>query len=253
MKVDAFEADRDVFRYAKGTSEIQVSLHRYLDAFGRYAHCRGHHLAGDLRTSCQSPKQKVTGTGAGTGAPNSLVRLGLVDGTSDIDGARHRNIGLSPFRTNFDFRGIWVITVLFFQRLLKRSNIHGDLLLLYHSANTRGPRHFGRAVLKPIHLHASIGARQGAPMPKFVIEREVPGAGDLTEAQLREISQKSVSVLKGMGPQIQWLHSYVTGDKVYCVYLAPDEASIQEHARRVGLPANRVSAVRRLIDPTMAG
>jgi hypothetical protein len=90
-------------------------------------------------------------------------------------------------------------------------------------------------------------------MPKFVIERDVPGAGNLTEAQLCEISKKSVGVLKGMGPEIQWLHSYVTADKVYCVYLAPDEATIQEHARRVGLPANRVSAVRRLIDPTIAG
>ena len=89
-------------------------------------------------------------------------------------------------------------------------------------------------------------------MPKFVIEREVPGAGNLSEAQLRELSQKSVSVLKGMGPAIQWLHSYVTGDKVYCVYLATDDAAIREHARRVGIPANRVSAVRRLIDPTSA-
>jgi hypothetical protein len=89
-------------------------------------------------------------------------------------------------------------------------------------------------------------------MPKFVIEREVPGAGNLTDAQWREISQKSVSVLKAMGHEIQWLHSYVTGDKVYCVYLAPDEATIQEHARRVGVPANRVSAVRRLIDPASA-
>ena len=89
-------------------------------------------------------------------------------------------------------------------------------------------------------------------MPKFVIERDVPGAGNLTDAQLREISQKSVSVLKSLGPQIQWLHSYVTGDKVYCVYIAPDEATIQEHARRVGLPANRVSAVRRLVDPSAA-
>ena len=89
-------------------------------------------------------------------------------------------------------------------------------------------------------------------MPKFVIEREIPGAGNLSAAQLREISQKSVSVLKGLGPEIQWLHSYVTGDKVYCVYLATDEAIIQEHARRVGVPANRVSAVRRLIDPTTA-
>jgi hypothetical protein len=89
-------------------------------------------------------------------------------------------------------------------------------------------------------------------MPKYVIEREIPGAGQLTDAQIKEVSQKSVNVLKGMGPEIQWLHSYVTGDKVYCVYLAPDEASIQEHARRVGLPANRVSAVRRLIDAANA-
>jgi len=86
-------------------------------------------------------------------------------------------------------------------------------------------------------------------MPKFVIEREVPGAGNLTDAQLRELSKKSSSVLKEMGPGIQWLHSYVTGDKVYCVYLSPDEATIQEHAKRVGIPANRISAVRRLIDP----
>ena len=89
-------------------------------------------------------------------------------------------------------------------------------------------------------------------MPKFVIEREIPGAGSLSDAQLREISQKSVTVLRVLGPEIQWLHSYITGDKVYCVYLAPDEAIIQDHARRVGIPANRVSAVRRLIDPTSA-
>jgi hypothetical protein len=89
-------------------------------------------------------------------------------------------------------------------------------------------------------------------MPKFVIEREVPGAGDLTDVQLREIAQKSVKILKDMGPEIQWLHSYVTGDKVYCVYLAPDEATIHEHARRVGLPANRISAVRSLLEAASA-
>lgn len=89
-------------------------------------------------------------------------------------------------------------------------------------------------------------------MPKFVIEREIPGAGNLTDAELKEISRKSVAVLKAMSPEIQWLQSYVTGDKVYCVYLAPDEATIREHARRGGLPANRISAVRRLIDPTTA-
>jgi Protein of unknown function (DUF4242) len=89
-------------------------------------------------------------------------------------------------------------------------------------------------------------------MPKFVIEREVPGASDLSDAQWREIAQKSVSVLKGMGPEIQWLHSYVAGDKVYCVYLAPNETAIQEHAKRAGLPANRITAVRRLLDPASA-
>jgi hypothetical protein len=89
-------------------------------------------------------------------------------------------------------------------------------------------------------------------MPKFVIEREVPGAGNLSDAELQEISRKSVSVLAGMGPGIQWLQSYVTGDKIYCVYLAPDEATIREHAKRGGFPANRVSAVRRLIDPSTA-
>ncbi|MCU1239519.1 MAG: hypothetical protein JWO71_245 [Candidatus Acidoferrum typicum] len=89
-------------------------------------------------------------------------------------------------------------------------------------------------------------------MPKFVIEREIPGIGNLSDTEVREISQKSVNVLKGMGPGIQWLHSYVTGDKLYCVYLAADEAAVREHARRGGFPANRISAVRRLIDPTTA-
>lgn len=87
-------------------------------------------------------------------------------------------------------------------------------------------------------------------MPQFVIEREIPGAGNLSDAALQEISKKSNSVLNEMGPEIKWLHSYVTGDKVYCVYLAPDEETIREHARRGGFPANRVSAVRRLIDPS---
>jgi Protein of unknown function (DUF4242) len=84
---------------------------------------------------------------------------------------------------------------------------------------------------------------------QFVIERELPGAGSLSDVQIREISLRSLQVLSAMGPQIQWLHSYVTEDKVYCVYLAPDEDSIREHARRAGIPADRVSAVRRLIDP----
>lgn len=89
-------------------------------------------------------------------------------------------------------------------------------------------------------------------MPKFVIEREIPGVGNLTDAEIQEISRKSLAVLNGMGTKIQWLQSYVTGDKVYCVYLAPDEATIREHARLGGFPANRISAVRRMIDPSTA-
>jgi Protein of unknown function (DUF4242) len=89
-----------------------------------------------------------------------------------------------------------------------------------------------------------------ATMPQFVIERDVPGAGKLSESEIRNLSLRSLEVLKEMGPQIQWLHSYVTEDKVYCVYLAPDENTVREHARRVGIPADRVSAVRRLLDPT---
>ena len=86
-------------------------------------------------------------------------------------------------------------------------------------------------------------------MPEFVIEREIPGAGQMTEEQIRDVSVRSLEVLRGIGPQIQWLHSYVTDDRIYCVYLAPDADSVREHARRLGVPANRVSAVRRMIDP----
>jgi cell division inhibitor SulA len=89
-------------------------------------------------------------------------------------------------------------------------------------------------------------------MPKYVIEREIPGIGNMTDAQIRDASRKSVAVLKELGPEIQWLQSYVTGDKLYCVYLAPDESLIREHAKRGGFPANRISAVRRLIDPSTA-
>ncbi|HMC74695.1 MAG: DUF4242 domain-containing protein [Acidobacteriota bacterium] len=86
-------------------------------------------------------------------------------------------------------------------------------------------------------------------MAQFVIEREIQGAGSLSEAQIREVSLQSLETLKEMGPHIQWLHSYVTEDKVYCIYLAPDEDTILEHARRTKIPADRVAAVRRLIDP----
>ena len=86
-------------------------------------------------------------------------------------------------------------------------------------------------------------------MAQFVIEREMPGAGQLSEDEIRDVSIRSLQVLNGLGPQIQWLHSYVTDDRLYCVYLAPDETAIREHARQLGVPANRISAVRRLIDP----
>ena len=87
-------------------------------------------------------------------------------------------------------------------------------------------------------------------MPRFVIEREIPGAGKLSVADLKAISQKSCSVLEAMGPKIQWVHSYVTDDKVYCVYIAPDAATVKQHAERGGFPANTISHVRSVIDPT---
>ena len=89
-------------------------------------------------------------------------------------------------------------------------------------------------------------------MPKFVIEREIPGAGKLSPEELKGISQISCSVLSKMGPQIQWLQSYVTGDKVYCIYIAPTEAMVREHAMQGGFPANKVSQVMSMIDPTTA-
>ncbi len=89
-------------------------------------------------------------------------------------------------------------------------------------------------------------------MPKFVIERDIPGAGKLTPEELRGISQKSCAVLREMGPQVQWVESFVTADKIYCVYIAPDESSVLEHAGQGGFPANRVAEVGRIIDPTTA-
>src|SRR5688500_8645518 len=90
----------------------------------------------------------------------------------------------------------------------------------------------------------------GGMMPKYVIEREIPGVGGSSAAQLHAISQKSCGVLSNMGPQIQWVHSYVTGDKIYCVYIAPNAEMVREHAKQGGFPANSVAEVKAVIDPT---
>jgi hypothetical protein len=89
-------------------------------------------------------------------------------------------------------------------------------------------------------------------VPRFVIEREIPGAGKLSPQELQAISQKSCSVLDQLGPKIQWVQSFVTGDKIYCVYIAPDEEMVREHARQGGFPANSVAEVKSIIDPTTA-
>ncbi|WP_373501593.1 DUF4242 domain-containing protein [Desulfococcus sp.] len=89
-------------------------------------------------------------------------------------------------------------------------------------------------------------------MPKYIIERELPGAGDLGDDQILGISQKSCQVLSGLGPQIQWVESFVTDDKIYCVYIAPNRELIEKHAEEGGFPANKISEVRRMIDPTSA-
>jgi hypothetical protein len=89
-------------------------------------------------------------------------------------------------------------------------------------------------------------------MPKFVIERDIPEAGSLSSEQLQAISQKSCGILREMGPEIQWVQSYVTDDKIYCVYVAPDEEAVRKHAQQGGFPANRISQIRSVIDPTTA-
>ena len=89
-------------------------------------------------------------------------------------------------------------------------------------------------------------------MPKYVIEREIPGAGNMSPQELQAVSQASCGVLQQMGPKIQWVHSYVTDDKIYCVYIAPDEEMIREHAQAGGFPANRISEIKSVIDPTTA-
>ena len=89
-------------------------------------------------------------------------------------------------------------------------------------------------------------------MPKFVIEREIPGVGKLSPAELKAISQKSCAVLNNLGPQITWVQSYVTGDKIYCVYIAPNEEMVREHAKQGGFPANTISTVSTMIDATTA-
>ena len=89
-------------------------------------------------------------------------------------------------------------------------------------------------------------------MPKYVIEREIPGAGNMSPQELQSVSQKSCSVLQNQGPQIQWLHSYVTSDKIYCIYIAPNDEMIREHAQQGGFPANRISEIKTVIDPTTA-
>ena len=90
-------------------------------------------------------------------------------------------------------------------------------------------------------------------MPQYVIERDIPGAGDLTPEQLQAISQKSCGVLRDLGPQIKWEHSYVTGDKIYCVYSSPNEQMIRDHATQGGFPANKISEVKTIISPATAG
>jgi hypothetical protein len=89
-------------------------------------------------------------------------------------------------------------------------------------------------------------------MPKYVIERELPGAGQLSPQQLQAVSQTSCGVLRKLGPEIQWIHSYVTQEKIYCIYIAPNEALIREHASQGGFPANRISEITSMIDPTTA-
>ena len=115
-------------------------------------------------------------------------------------------------------------------------------------------RCYGKAPPYPAPLHPLYNPSllTEEPMPQYVIERDLPGAGQLTPEQLKGVSQKSCAVLRNLGPQIQWRHSYVTGDKIYCIYDAPNEEMIREHARQGGFPANRISEVKTTISPKTA-
>jgi hypothetical protein len=108
------------------------------------------------------------------------------------------------------------------------------------------------AVLSRQVLNLLSNPRRPNIMPKYVIEREIPGAGNMKPEELQAASQKSCGVLKNLGPQIQWLHSYVTQDKLYCAYIAPNEKMVREHASQGGFPANKVSEIKTTIDPTTA-
>ena len=108
------------------------------------------------------------------------------------------------------------------------------------------------AVYDPPTSHTAFNEIEEATMPKYLIEREIPGAGKLSAQELQAVSQKSCSVLQRLGPQIQWVQSYVTGDKVYCVYVAPNEEMVRKHAQEGGFPANKISEIKSVIDPTTA-
>jgi len=101
-------------------------------------------------------------------------------------------------------------------------------------------------------LRATNGTAKRQTMPRYIIEREIPGAAKLSAAELKAIAQKSCAVLDKLGPKIQWIESYVTGDKVYCVYISPNEQLVREHAQQGGFPANRISEIKTVIDPTTA-
>ena len=103
-----------------------------------------------------------------------------------------------------------------------------------------------------LNVTQPLDEREEGFMPKFVIERDMPGAGSLSKADLHGAAQKSCNVIRSMGPETQWVQSYLTQDKIYCVYIAPDEAAIREHARLSGFPANSISEVKNIIDPTTA-
>jgi hypothetical protein len=110
---------------------------------------------------------------------------------------------------------------------------------------------FGALAGDAYRLQSNLNSEVAA-MPKYVIEREIPGAGSFSAEQLQAISQKSCSVVRNLGPQIQWLESYVTGDKIYCIYIAPNEDVVREHAKQGGFPANKISEIKKIIDPTTA-
>src|SRR6185295_1182964 len=229
-QADPAEADGCVSGHAERSAEVEIALRHDGASVDGNAQRRRHRAQGHARAGDERLQQHVARAGGKARAAGGGMQPGLDEGAAGRDLARHV-LGPELARSAQGHHGRgWILAITGLERRLQGPQLvwgHGHLLRFLER------RYTGRA-----------GRRE---MPQFVIERDVPGAHLMSQDEVRELARKSVQVLTDLGPQIQWIATAATENKVYCIYLAPDEATIREHAHRVGIPANRVAAVRRLM------